>query len=63
VQAASAEEASSSMELMLSNIKQNADDAQHTDKIANKSARFGAFHAGRLRHPRQAALTQSAAGT
>ncbi len=51
------------MELMLSNIKQNADDAQHTDKIANKSARFGAFHAGRLRHPRQAALTQSAAGT
>jgi methyl-accepting chemotaxis protein len=37
-QAASAEEASSSMEQMVSNIKQNADNAQTTDKIANKSA-------------------------
>jgi methyl-accepting chemotaxis protein len=37
-QAASAEEASSSMEEMVSNIKQNADNAQTTDKIANKSA-------------------------
>ena len=37
-QAASAEEASSSMEQMVSNIKQNADSAQQTDKIANKSA-------------------------
>ena len=38
-QAAAAEEASSSMEEMVSNIKQNADNAQQTDKIANKSAR------------------------
>jgi methyl-accepting chemotaxis protein len=37
-QAAAAEEASSSMEEMVSNIKQNADNAQQTDKIANKSA-------------------------
>ena len=37
-QAAAAEEASSSMEQMVSNIKQNADNAQTTDKIANKSA-------------------------
>lgn len=37
-QAAAAEEASSSMEQMVSNIKQNADNAQQTDKIANKSA-------------------------
>jgi methyl-accepting chemotaxis protein len=37
-QASSAEEASSSMEQMVSNIKQNADNAQTTDKIANKSA-------------------------
>jgi methyl-accepting chemotaxis protein len=37
-QAASAEEASSAMEQMVSNIKQNADNAQTTDKIANKSA-------------------------
>jgi methyl-accepting chemotaxis protein len=37
-QAASAEEASSSMEQMVSNIKQNADNAQTTDKIANKSS-------------------------
>jgi len=51
------------MELMLSNIKQNADDAQQTDEIANTSARFGAFHAGCLRQRRQATLTQSAAGT
>ena len=36
--AASAEEASSAMEQMVSNIKQNADNAQTTDKIANKSA-------------------------
>lgn len=62
VQAASAEEASSSMELMVCNIKQNADDAQQADKITNKSARFGAFHAGRLRR-RPATLTQSAVGT
>jgi len=38
-QAAAAEEASSSMEEMVSNIKQNADNAQTTDKIANKSAK------------------------
>ncbi len=38
-QAASAEEASSSMEEMVSGIKQNADNAQQTDKIATKSAR------------------------
>ncbi|MGA3023500.1 MAG: methyl-accepting chemotaxis protein [Bryobacteraceae bacterium] len=37
-QAASAEEASSSMEEMVSNIKQNADNAQQTDRIATKSA-------------------------
>jgi methyl-accepting chemotaxis protein len=37
-QAAAAEEASSSMEEMVSNIRQNADNAQQTDKIANKSA-------------------------
>jgi methyl-accepting chemotaxis protein len=37
-QADSAEEASSSMEQMVSNIKQNADNAQTTDKIANKSS-------------------------
>jgi methyl-accepting chemotaxis protein len=37
-QAASAEEASSAMEQMVSNIKQNADNAQTTDKIANKSS-------------------------
>jgi methyl-accepting chemotaxis protein len=37
-QAAAAEEASSSMEEMVSNIKQNADNAQQTDKIANKSS-------------------------
>jgi methyl-accepting chemotaxis protein len=39
VQAASAEEASSSMEQMVSNIKQNADNAQQTNKIAIKSAK------------------------
>jgi len=39
VQAASAEEASSSMEEMVSNIKQNADNAQQTNKIAIKSAK------------------------
>ena len=38
-QAAAAEEASSSMEEMVSNIKQNADNASQTDKIANKSAK------------------------
>jgi methyl-accepting chemotaxis protein len=37
-QAASAEEVSSSMEEMVSNIKQNADNAQQTEKIALKSA-------------------------
>jgi methyl-accepting chemotaxis protein len=37
-QAASAEEASSSMEEMVSNIKQNADNAQQTERIATKSA-------------------------
>jgi methyl-accepting chemotaxis protein len=37
-QAAAAEEASASMEQMASIIKQNADNAQQTDKIANKSA-------------------------
>jgi methyl-accepting chemotaxis protein len=37
-QASAAEEASTSMEQMVSNIKQNADNAQQTDKIANKSA-------------------------
>jgi methyl-accepting chemotaxis protein len=37
-QAASAEEASSSMEEMVSNIKQNADNAQQTERIAAKSA-------------------------
>jgi methyl-accepting chemotaxis protein len=37
-QAASAEEASSSMEEMVSNIKQNADNAQQTEKIAVRSA-------------------------
>jgi methyl-accepting chemotaxis protein len=38
-QAASAEEASSSMEEMVSNIKQNADNAQQTNKISIKSAK------------------------
>jgi methyl-accepting chemotaxis protein len=38
-QAASAEEASASMEEMVSAIKQNADNAQQTDKIAIKSAK------------------------
>jgi methyl-accepting chemotaxis protein len=37
-QAASAEEVSASMEEMVSNIKQNADNAQQTEKIALKSA-------------------------
>ena len=37
-QAASAEEVSSSMEEMVSNIRQNADNAQQTEKIALKSA-------------------------
>jgi len=37
-QAASAEEVSSSMEQMIANIKQNADNAQQTEKIAVKSA-------------------------
>ena len=37
-QAASAEEASSSMEEMVSNIRQNADNAQQTEKIAIRSA-------------------------
>jgi len=37
-QAASAEEVSSSMEEMVSNIKQNADNAQQTEKIALKAA-------------------------
>jgi len=37
-QAASAEEVSSSMEQMISNIKQNADNAQQTEKIAMKSS-------------------------
>jgi len=37
-QAASAEEASSSMEEMVSNIKQNADNAQQTERIATKSS-------------------------
>jgi len=37
-QASSAEEASSSMEEMVANIRQNADNAQQTEKIALKSA-------------------------
>jgi methyl-accepting chemotaxis protein len=37
-QATAAEEASASMEEMVSTIKQNADNAQQTDKIAHKSA-------------------------
>ncbi|HBA54141.1 MAG TPA: methyl-accepting chemotaxis protein [Syntrophorhabdus aromaticivorans] len=37
-QAASAEEVSSSMEQMVANIRQNADNAQQTEKIALKSA-------------------------
>lgn len=37
-QAASAEEVSSSMEQMVSNIRQNADNAQQTEKIARKAA-------------------------
>lgn len=37
-QAASAEESSSSMEEMTSNIRQNAENAQHTEKIAIQSA-------------------------
>ncbi len=37
-QASAAEEASSSMEEMVSNIRQNADNAQQTEKIAVKSA-------------------------
>ncbi len=37
-QAASAEEVSSSMEQMVSNIRQNADNAQQTEKIALKAA-------------------------
>jgi methyl-accepting chemotaxis protein len=40
-QAAAAEEASASMEEMVSIIKQNADNAQQTDKIATKSATDG----------------------
>lgn len=39
VQAASAEQLSSSMEQMVSNIQQNADNAQETAKIAEKTAR------------------------
>jgi methyl-accepting chemotaxis protein len=38
-QAAAAEEASASMEQMVSNIKQNADNAQQTERIATKSAK------------------------
>lgn len=41
LQVASSEEASSSMEQMGSDIKQNAENAQQTDKIAAKSARAG----------------------
>lgn len=58
-QAAAAEEASSSMEQMVANIRQNADNAVHTEKIAMKAAN-GALQGGKAVNETVRAMRQIA---